>query len=77
MDVNEKYRRSSKIEALIGHLDVVIAKKEKCIVFSQFIGMLELIEHDLKLHNIKFVVTFLSLFSQRKLNFFLRDWMVV
>jgi SNF2 family DNA or RNA helicase len=40
----------------MSHIFEVIAKKEKCVVFSQFIGMLSLIEHDLKKNNIEFLV---------------------
>lgn len=60
MDIDKKYKRSSKIEALFAHIQEVINKKEKCVVFSQFIGMLMLIEHDLKAHNIKYVVLIMS-----------------
>jgi len=75
--VNQKYKRSSKIEALVGHLQEIIAKKEKCVVFSQFIGMLMLIEHDLKLNNIKFVVILKLLWGLLITNFLHRDWMEV
>lgn len=37
-------------------IEGVVEKKEKCVIFSQFLGMLALIEHDLKLHNIEYVV---------------------
>jgi len=73
--VNQKYKRSSKIEALLAHLQEIIAKKEKCVVFSQFIGMLMLIEHDLKLNNIKFVVYYRKILTFSTI--FHRDWMEV
>ncbi len=30
--------------------------KEKGVVFTQFLGMMDLIEHDFKLNNIKYLV---------------------
>jgi hypothetical protein len=56
----------------MSHIQEVIALKEKCIVFSQFIGMLALIEHDLKLQKIDFLVPLIVLLFN-----FLRDSMVV
>lgn len=56
MDVNQKYTRSSKIAAVFRHIEEVLALKEKCVVFSQWVSMLDLIEFDLKQNGIKFTV---------------------
>ena len=56
IDVERKYKRSSKIAALFMYIDKAVAAKEKCVVFSQFLGMLSLIEHDLKLNKILYTV---------------------
>jgi DNA repair protein RAD5 len=61
-DVEKKFKRSSKLESLMGHIQEVIELKEKCVIFSQFLGMLSLIEHDLNLNKIQFLVSCLSVF---------------
>ena len=38
------------------HIHEILEKKEKCIIFSQFLGMLALIEHDLKGQKIDYLV---------------------
>jgi SNF2 family DNA or RNA helicase len=40
----EKYYRSSKIQALLDRL-LSLGPDDKVVVFSQFLGMLDLIEH--------------------------------
>ena len=47
----EDFRSSTKIEALVEELEI-LAEEDPCakaIVFSQFVSMLDLIEHRLKL----------------------------
>jgi hypothetical protein len=51
----EKYYRSSKIQALVERL-MVLGPDDKVVVFSQFLGMLDLIEHELKLEGLSYVV---------------------
>ena len=54
--MDQKYTRSSKIHALSEHIKEVIALQEKCVIFSQWVSMLDLIEYDLKKSNVSFVV---------------------
>ncbi len=56
MDIKKKYSRSSKIEALFRHVEEVVGLKEKCIIFSQWLSMLDLLELDLEQNGIKFTV---------------------
>lgn len=55
IDLDSKFRRSSKMEILMKNIANVIKSKEKIVIFSQFIGMLDLIEYDFKRNNFKYV----------------------
>ncbi|CAD8173135.1 unnamed protein product [Paramecium pentaurelia] len=48
----ENYKRSSKIEKVMQILQA-IPKNEKCVIFTQFIGMIQMIEFDLDNQKIK------------------------
>ncbi|CAD8102728.1 unnamed protein product [Paramecium sonneborni] len=48
----EKYKRSSKIDKVMEILNA-IPKNEKCVIFTQFIGMIQMIEFDLDNQEIK------------------------
>ena len=55
IDLDSKFKRSSKMEKLMEQMTKLIKLKEKGVVFSQFLGMLDLIEYDLKRNNIQYV----------------------
>lgn len=56
IDINKgwKENRSSKLRALHGHIQKVIEKGDKCIVYSQWTTMLNLIEKDLEVHQLEY-----------------------
>jgi SNF2 family DNA or RNA helicase len=56
---SEGYFRSTKIACLIDHLKKM-NKDDKAVVFSQFLGMLDLIEYDFKREGISYVVIILD-----------------
>jgi len=51
---NPNFRKSSKLAALLKAVEKVAEKGEKCIIFSQFIGMLNLVEKFLNKENFGF-----------------------
>lgn len=55
-DVKEKYKRSSKLEALMEAVQQSIARGEKCIVFSHFPAMMSLIELDMIQSGVPYIV---------------------
>jgi len=57
----ENFKKSSKLIALFEHIHDIRKKKEKCVVFSQFIGMLNLIQKCLEEEKIPFRVNSYSL----------------
>lgn len=67
MDINQKYKRSSKIEAVIKHVEEVVNLKEKCVIFSQWVSMLDLVEFDLKQSGIGFTVNLSSVTASNSL----------
>ena len=52
----DNFKRSSKLAALLDRIRNVSEKKEKCVVFSQFLGMMNLVERALKEEKINFRV---------------------
>ncbi|KAM3138535.1 hypothetical protein pb186bvf_009287 [Paramecium bursaria] len=54
VDWKQDYKRSSKLERLFEILSEV-PKQDKCVIFTQFIGMIELIEFDLQKQGQKFL----------------------
>ena len=57
MDLSQKYKRSSKVEAVLKHVEEVVSLKEKCVIFSQWVSMLDIVEYDLKQNGINFTVS--------------------
>ena len=55
IDLDSKYKRSSKMEKLMEKIADLLKKDEKAVIFSQFLGMLDLIEYDFKRNNIKYL----------------------
>ena len=53
--------------ALMEHL-LKMDKNDKAVVFSQFLGMLDLLEHDLKKNKIKFVVILCPILENGRFN---------
>jgi len=51
---SDNFKKSSKLNALFEHIHEIRQKKEKCVVFSQFIGMLNLIQRCLEEEKIPF-----------------------
>ena len=51
---SENFRKSSKLEAVLQAIEEVALKNEKCVVFSQFIGMLNLIGRFLEEKKLQF-----------------------
>ena len=43
-DVKEMFKRSSKMQAVYEEVLKVIEKKDKCIIYSQFLGIFDLFE---------------------------------
>jgi len=62
-DISENYRRSAKIEAIMKHITEAINSNKKCVVFSHFHPMILLLEHDLELNNINFLVHYFIIFQ--------------
>lgn len=55
IDLDSKFRRSSKLEKMMKNVARVMQLNEKIVIFSQFIGMLDLIEYDFKRNNIVYL----------------------
>eukprot|EP01017_Pseudomicrothorax_dubius_P051513 TRINITY_DN9934_c0_g1_i5.p1 TRINITY_DN9934_c0_g1~~TRINITY_DN9934_c0_g1_i5.p1 ORF type:complete len:971 (-),score=274.25 TRINITY_DN9934_c0_g1_i5:445-3357(-) len=55
---NGEFKRSSKLIAVTAVIDEALKKKEKVVVFSQFIGMLDFLEKDMALRGIKALVSY-------------------
>ena len=56
----QDFKKSSKLVALMEIVKEIKGRGEKVVVFSQFIGMLNLIERCLQEENIKFRVLFFT-----------------
>lgn len=57
-----KYKRSSKIESVLHVINKAVAQNEKCVIYTQFLGMISLFEHELNQSNISHCVTYLNIF---------------
>eukprot|EP01017_Pseudomicrothorax_dubius_P043905 TRINITY_DN7377_c0_g1_i6.p1 TRINITY_DN7377_c0_g1~~TRINITY_DN7377_c0_g1_i6.p1 ORF type:complete len:415 (-),score=94.53 TRINITY_DN7377_c0_g1_i6:162-1406(-) len=55
MDYKKEWKPSSKIAAITAVMNEILQKKEKIVVFSQFTGMLTLLEHAMSLGGIRFL----------------------
>lgn len=55
IDLDSKFKRSSKMEKMMGCVQKLMALNEKAVIFSQFLGMLDLVEYDFKKNNINYV----------------------
>eukprot|EP00742_Colponemidia_sp_Colp-10_P014547 GILJ01016532.1.p1 GENE.GILJ01016532.1~~GILJ01016532.1.p1 ORF type:complete len:935 (-),score=119.12 GILJ01016532.1:169-2973(-) len=66
IDVEERYRPSAKLTALIERLQDALATGEKCVVFSQWTSMLDLVQIPLKKAEIPFLRLDGSLSAQQR-----------
>jgi SNF2 family DNA or RNA helicase len=64
---SKEFVPSTKMLALMEHVKQMKAD-DKAVVFSQFLGMLDLLEHDLKKHKIRFVVMYLVILEDGGFN---------
>jgi len=55
IDLDSKFKRSSKLQALMQKIQELLITGEKAVVFSQFLGFLDLIEYDFKRNNIQYL----------------------
>lgn len=55
IDLDSKFKRSSKLQFLMERLQNVLGTEEKVVIFSQFLGFMDLIEYDFKRNNIQYV----------------------
>ncbi len=62
----EGFVSSTKMVALMQHLERM-GKGDKAVVFSQFLGMMDLIEHDLRRSHIRFVVIYIAYLENGRL----------
>ncbi len=53
-NLDEEFFMSSKLLALVEHLRK-LKPDDKAVIFSQFLGMLDLIEHQLKIEKLSYV----------------------
>jgi len=61
-DISEKYRRSSKLEILMTYLSEAVNAAKKCIVLSHFHPMLLLLEYDLAVNEVDYLVFIFEIF---------------
>ncbi|KRX00260.1 P-loop containing nucleoside triphosphate hydrolase [Pseudocohnilembus persalinus] len=54
VDLENDYQRSAKIEAIMEELQIIIEKKEKVIIFTQWLGMMDLLSKEFQMNKIKF-----------------------
>ena len=55
IDLDSKFKRSSKLQFLMERVQNVLKTEEKVVIFSQFLGFMDLIEYDFKRNNIQYV----------------------
>ena len=55
IDLDSKFKRSSKLQFLMERVQNLMRTEEKVVIFSQFLGFMDLIEYDFKRNNIQYV----------------------
>lgn len=55
IDLDSKFKRSSKLQFLMERVQNLLRTEEKVVIFSQFLGFMDLIEYDFKRNNIQYV----------------------
>ena len=57
------YTRSAKLEAVMKKLKEVYSRNEKVVIFTIFLGMMDLLEHEFKLSEYKYYVNKINFYS--------------